>query len=124
MGSQIQTAIIIDDDEDLTHILAQMLEKRKIHAMEVHTLSEAEDCLSYLKPSVIFLDNNFPEGLGINFIRLIRSVDNQIKIIMMTADSSKWVQQKAIDEGVNFFLKKPLNSKVIDMALSELNLVG
>ena len=30
----------------------------------VHTLQEAEDCLAYLKPNVIFLDNSFPDGLG------------------------------------------------------------
>ena len=62
-----KTAMIIDDDIDFTSLLANILEKRKIHVLTVYTLNEAEDYLAYLKPTVIFLDNSFPEGLGINF---------------------------------------------------------
>jgi len=120
MSRRIQTAMIIDDDVDLTHILAQLLEKRKMHVMEIHTLSEAEDCLGFLKPTVVFLDNSFPDGLGINFIRAIRSADEEIKIIMMTADSSNWIEKKAKAEGVDYFLKKPLNSQLINMTLDKL----
>jgi Response regulator containing CheY-like receiver, AAA-type ATPase, and DNA-binding domains len=122
MGNRIQTAMIIDDDEDLSHILAILLEKRKLKVMEVHSLTEAEDYLSFLKPTVIFLDNSFPEGLGVNFIKYIRSADKDIKIIMMTADSSRWVEEKAIDEGVNCFLKKPLDIKRIEQALEILHI--
>lgn len=112
--------MIIDDDVDLTHILAHILEKRKMHVMEIHSLSEAEDCLHSLKPTVVFLDNSFPDGLGINFIRFIRSADEEIKIIMMTSDTSKWIENKAISEGVDYFLKKPLNSRLINMTMDKL----
>ncbi|MEP6699887.1 MAG: response regulator [Bacteroidota bacterium] len=117
----IQTAMIIDDDVDLGHILATILENRKIHALEVHSLPEAQEYLEYLKPTVIFLDNSFPEGMGVNFIRNIKSADEEIKIIMMTADTDAWVKEKAAAEGVNYFLKKPLSSNVIEGVLDELN---
>ena len=121
MGNRIQTAMIIDDDVDLSHLLAGILEERKIHAMEVHTLEEAEDFLAILKPTLIFLDNSFPEGLGVNFIKNIRSADQDIKIIMMTGDSASWVEEKAFTEGVNYFLKKPLTIKLLDSTLAKLN---
>src|SRR5258705_8000625 len=105
MSVPVQSAMIIDDDDDLGQLLATILETRKIHALTVHTLREPEEYLAYMKPSVIFLDNSFPEGLGINFIRNIKSVDTEIKIIMMTADTSLWIRQKALDEGINYFLK-------------------
>jgi response regulator of citrate/malate metabolism len=121
MGKNVQTAMIIDDDEDLGLVLAMILESRKIHAMTVHSLSEAEECLNYMKPTFIFLDNSFPEGLGINFIRTIKSADEEIKIIMITADTDKWIEEKAIDEGINYFLKKPITRNNIDTALDTLN---
>ena len=121
MGKKVQTAMIIDDDEDLGQLLTSLLEERKIHVLTVHTLTEAEKFLVYLKPTVIFLDNSFPDGLGINFIKNIRSADEEIKIIMMTGDNANWIEEKAKDEGVNFFLKKPFNKKVIDGALDKLN---
>lgn len=121
MGTKVQTAMIIDDDEDLSEILASMLEKRRIHTLCVHSLSEAEECLCRMKPTVIFLDNSFPEGLGVNFIRTIKSADDEIKIIMMTADTALWIEQKAHDEGINYFLKKPFSKQLIDLVLDKLD---
>ncbi len=122
MSVPIKTAMIIDDDQDLGQVLATILENRKIPAMTVSSLDEAEQYLSYLKPTVIFLDNSFPEGLGLNFIRHIKSTDCEIKIVMMTADNNDWIKDKAKEEGANYFLKKPFSVKVLDAALQELNL--
>jgi len=120
--AKIKTAMIIDDDPDLSELLAAILETRNIHVLKVQTLQEAEDYLEYLKPTVIFLDNSFPEGLGVNFIRNIKSADDEIKIIMMTGDSAGWIKQKAFDEGINYFMNKPLNKKMIDGVLDNLKL--
>ncbi len=122
MGMLAKTAMIIDDDEDLGSLLTSMLEARKILALSVHTLHEAEEYLSYMKPTVVFLDNSFPEGLGINFIRNIHLADEEIKIIMMTADSAKWIEEKARAEGINYFLRKPFDKEVIDSILDQLEL--
>ena len=122
MGVRIQTAMIIDDDTDLSYLLSIILESRKIHTMMVHTLAEAEECLTYLKPTVIFLDNSFPEGLGVNFIRNIKTADEEIKIVMMTADRAAWIEQKAKEEGINYFLKKPFSRDLIDHTLDKLDL--
>lgn len=121
MGVPVQTAMIIDDDVDLSLVLSSILESRKILTMTVHSLPEAEEYLSYLKPTVVFLDNSFPSGLGVNFIRNIKSADEEIKIIMITADTDYWIEKKASEEGVNYFLKKPLNTALINTVLDELN---
>jgi response regulator of citrate/malate metabolism len=116
-----KTAMIIDDDEDLGRLLIPMLEARKILTLPVYSLHEAEDYLSYMKPTVIFLDNSFPDGLGINFIRNIHLADEEIKI-MMTADSAKWIEEKAKAEGINYFLRKPFSLDMINTMLDELEL--
>lgn len=122
MGIKVQTAMVIDDDEDLTHILASILEARKIYTVEIHSLPEAEECLEYLKPTIIFLDNSFPEGLGINFIPFIKSTDEDIKIVMMTADPDSWVEERATAENINYFIKKPFNRKLIEGVLDKLDM--
>jgi DNA-binding NtrC family response regulator len=121
MGVSVQTAMIIDDDVDLGRLLTAILETRKIYTMTVHSLPEAEQYLTYLKPTVIFLDNSFPEGLGVNFIRHIKSTDKEIKIVMMTADATDWIEEKATDEGANYFLRKPLNAQTIHNVLDKLH---
>ena len=122
MGVPVQTAMIIDDDVDLGRLLAAILENRKIHTLSVNSLPEAQAYLAYLKPTVIFLDNSFPEGLGVNFIRNIKSADEEIKIVMMTADTDAWVKEKASEEGINYFLEKPFSTRIIDGVLDKLNL--
>ena len=117
-----KTAMIIDDDEDLGRLLIPMLEIRRILTLPVYSLYEAEKYLSYMKPTVIFLDNSFPDGLGINFIRNIRLADEEIKIIMMTAESAKWIEEKAKAEGVNYFLRKPFRMEAINSILDKLEL--
>jgi DNA-binding NtrC family response regulator len=120
MKVRAQTAMIIDDDIDFSRLLTGILEKRRILVLAVHTLAEAADYLTYLKPSVVFLDNSFPEGLGINFISQIKSIDEKIRIVMMTADTALWIQEKAIQEGTDFFMQKPLTLKMIDTVLDQL----
>src|SRR6185369_6796317 len=115
-----KTAMIIDDDEDLGRLLIPMLEARKILTLPVYSLHEAEEYLSHMKPTVIFLDNSFPEGLGVSIIRNIHLADEAIKIIMMTADSAKWIEEKAKAEGINYFLKKPFSMVTINKILDKL----
>lgn len=114
--------MIIDDDLDLGHVLVTLLENREIPAMTVSSLTEAEQYLHYLKPTVIFLDNSFPDGLGVNFIRHIRTTDDEIKIILMTADTNNWIKEKAVEEGASYFLRKPFTTKGLDDALLQLHL--
>jgi DNA-binding NtrC family response regulator len=117
----VLTAMIIDDDPDLGTLMIPALEKRKIRSMAVHTLKEAASYLSFLKPTVIFLDNSFPEGLGINFIPLVKAIDKKIKIIMMTADTDEWIQNKAFEEGVVCFMQKPFSMQTLNTVLDRLN---
>ncbi len=121
MNVPIRTAMIIDDDEDFCRLLTFALEKRKMHTMSIQSLPEAENCLTYLKPTIVFLDNNFPDGLGINFISNIRTADDEIKIIMMTADPANWIKEKAIEEGVHYFLNKPFSMDMVYTVLDELS---
>ena len=122
MGMRIQTAMIIDDDDDLTYLLENILKTRKMNVLSVHSLHDAEDCLAHSKPNVIFLDNSFPDGIGVNFISSIKSTGNDIQIIMMTSDPSSWVREKAMEEGAHYFLEKPFSTTTINDVLDQLKL--
>jgi len=122
MRLRVQTAMIIDDDDYLTYLLENILKTRKIKVLSVHSLHDAENCLARSKPNVIFLDNSFPDGIGVNFISNIRSTGDDIQIIMMTADSSAWIREKAMEEGAHYFLEKPFSRTTIDRVLDQLNL--
>jgi DNA-binding response OmpR family regulator len=96
-------AMIIDDDDDLTYLLENILKTRNINVLSVHSLHEAQDCLTYSKPNVVFLDNSFPDGIGLNFIGNIKSTWNDTPIIMMTSDPSALVRKKQWRKGPIIF---------------------
>ena len=115
-------AMIVDDDNDLTYLLENILRTRNIEVMSVHSLHDARECLASSRPDVIFLDNSFPYGLGLYFITSIKSKGYDIQIIMMTSDTSAWVRRKAMEEGAHYFLEKPFNKKIIDQILDQVHL--
>jgi hypothetical protein len=41
---------------------------------------------------------------------------------MMTADSAKWIEEKAKTEGINYFLRKPFTMETINTILDKLKL--
>jgi response regulator of citrate/malate metabolism len=40
---------------------------------------------------------------------------------MITADSNDWIKEKALKEGVLYFIKKPFNFQIINNILDKLN---
>ena len=115
-------AMIVDDDDDLTYLLENILKTKNIKVLCAHNLHDAQDCLAGSRPDVVFLDNGFPDGVGVNFIRNIKSAGKDIKIIMMTSDPSGWLRKKAMEEGANYFIQKPFSKTTIDQLLDEVNL--
>jgi DNA-binding NtrC family response regulator len=115
-------AMIVDDDDDLTYLLENILKTRNIKVLSAHSLRDARECLASSTPDVVFLDNSFPDGIGVNFIGNIKSTGNNIQIVMMTSDTSAWVRKRAMEEGAHYFLQKPFNKTTIDQLLDEVNL--
>ena len=116
MSPDSPTVLVVDDDIDLCHLLSAMLVGKDIKIHTAGTLRDAEEKLQQIKPSMIFLDNNLPDGQGIHFIRRFRNQNADTRIVMMTADPTEEMKQKALEDGAIFFLDKPFSY----MAVTEL----
>jgi two-component system, OmpR family, response regulator len=98
--------LIVDDDSDLCLVLAARL--RNICPVHVeHNLDNTEKYLRKEKPVIILLDNNLPDGLGIRYIRHVLDLYPDVKIVLMTADTSARLNESAIYEGAIKFIAKP-----------------
>lgn len=105
--------LIIDDDSDLCKILETIVKKIcPVHSE--HDLKGAGQYLKQLKPQIVFLDNNLPDGTGVLFIREILEFYPDVKIVLMTADQSSGLKEKAIDEGAIRFIAKPFRGGIIN----------
>jgi DNA-binding NtrC family response regulator len=100
-------ALIIDDEIDICFLLTHILKNRNISSKYVNSLVGARELLNVYLPQIIFLDNHLPDGLGIDFIKHIKSLKLDTKIILITAHDKFILKEKALQEGASEFISKP-----------------
>jgi response regulator of citrate/malate metabolism len=83
----------------------------------VGTLSEARSVLKTYFPSIIFLDNHLPDGLGVEFIHYIKLCNPQIKIVIITGHDTNL--SRAREEGASEIIFKPFSSDKIFSIIEE-----
>lgn len=118
--SDIHKVLIVDDELDICYLLSGMLKQRNFHTGFVNTIADAKMTLENDTPSLIFLDNHLPDGFGLDFIPFIKKNYPEVKVIMITAHDGAQDRKKAYDGGVDLFIAKPLNRKLIYDAVDKL----
>ncbi len=75
----------------------------------VASLAEGLDCVRDMSPDWIFIDNNLPDGKGVEAIQQIRDVipGKRAKVVMMSAMTN--LRDEAFRNGADFFLDKPIS---------------
>lgn len=112
MGKEIN-AIIIDDELDICILLAGMLKQMGFKSMYATTLQEGLNKLSNSPDVVLFLDNNLPDGSGLDALSGIKEKFPEIKIIMISAYDGDVERKRAAVDGAIDFIGKPLKRILI-----------
>jgi len=93
---------------DICSVLSRALTRDDYAVDCAYSLSEANGKLDE-HPSVILLDNNMPDGSGLEYLQMHPVQFMGTFVIMITADTSPVLEQKAKEEGVEAFVKKPFS---------------
>jgi two-component system, OmpR family, response regulator len=80
-----QKVVIIDDEEDLCHLLKTYLSSLNYEVHIALSISEGMRLIRSVAPDIIFLDNNLPDGLGWEKISLLQAAYPQCKINLISA---------------------------------------
>lgn len=107
--------VIIEDERDLGVLMRNFLIRQlNIKTPEgsvrvVASLTEGLDCVRDMIPDWIFIDNNLPDGKGVEAIRQIRDAHpgKRAKVVMMSAMTN--LKEEAFRNGADFFLDKPIS---------------
>lgn len=109
------SALIVDDEIDTCLLIKMYLKKKGIESFHAHTLQDGFEKASSLTPQWIFLDNNLPDGLGIEKLPEFKKLLPNSKIVMITAVGK--LKDKALEIGAYNFIEKPLSYASIDSSL-------
>lgn len=116
---QAKKLLVVEDQGEMCLILGLILSDRNLESDYVNNLSDADEYLQKHKPPVIILDNQLPDGFGVDFITYVKKKYPGTKIIMISGFST--ARDVALENGADAFLEKPFSmdsvNKAIDMAL-------
>ena len=114
-------ALIIDDEIDICYFLSGILKKKEIPSIYVNSLSEAKSVLKTYFPSLVFLDNHLPDGLGIDFIDYIKDVCPQTSVVIITANDAV-MMSKSIRPNAADFIRKPFTRERINNTIDKITM--
>jgi two-component system chemotaxis response regulator CheY/two-component system response regulator (stage 0 sporulation protein A) len=116
------TAIVVDDDKDTIDLFSEFLELRGIHILgKGHDGKEAVDLYVKLRPDVIFLDVLMDRFDGLYALEKIKNIDPDANVIMVTADLSKYTQEKITNLRASATIFKPYEIDEVMHAINNIS---
>jgi len=114
--------LVVDDMYENRSLLVQMMQYLGFATCEAEDGVIAIEQLSLYKPDIIFMDIQMPRLNGFETINKIRSgtVNPNIPIVLVSANVFEEDKQKALDEGANAFIEKPIKEEDVIIALQKL----
>lgn len=102
--------LIVDDDENITELIALYLEKEGYTTRSVNNGSDAIHVFNAFMPNLVILDLMLPGRDGFDVCKDIRQVSN-IPIIMLTAKGETFDKILGLELGADDYMVKPFDTK-------------
>ncbi|VVO64171.1 two-component system response regulator OmpR [Pseudomonas fluorescens] len=114
MSSTANTAegekiLIVDDDPGLSSLLERFFVSKGYRARTVPNTEQMDRLLAREMFNLVVLDLMLPGEDGLTACRRLRTANNQIPIIMLTAKGDELSRIKGLELGADDYLAKPFN---------------
>jgi CheY-like chemotaxis protein len=102
-----KTILIVDDSYINRELIMGFLIGYDVNIIEAGNGHEALDILASSTPDLILLDLIMPDMDGFEFLKVMKTKNNKIPVIVLTAYLKETTYQKCMDMGVDGYLNKP-----------------
>ena len=117
--------LTVDDGIGIVSFLYDFFVARDFEVLQATNGKDALDIIRKEKPPIVLLDIMLGRGMsGIDVLKEIRSIDKDIKVVMMTGVKDKDISEEAMGLGATDYITKPLSLAYLDkvVLLKVLNL--
>lgn len=106
--------LIVDDSRTSRKMLRSLLEEAG-YEIAGEAVNGDEGFLKYkeLAPDLVTMDITMPITDGIQALQLIRHLDKEAKVVMITAAGQKEKMMQALKEGASEFITKPFDKEEV-----------
>jgi DNA-binding NtrC family response regulator len=112
--------LVVDDEPSVRLGLRRFLERRGYEVHEAGDCSGAERTCATVLPDVAILDQRLPDGDGVELLVRLKDACPGLAVVMLTAYGSIELAVRAIREGAEQFLTKPLDMEAICVVVERL----
>jgi len=106
--AQDQHLIIVDDNPDVCHIVDYVARRCGYRVTLAHTMTEAIARLDSEAVDGLILELILPDGSGLDIVHYVRRKNPHMPILATASTSGGFTMGKALEEGVNIFITKPI----------------
>ena len=117
--NMIPKVLIIDDDRNLTEMFKLAIPQQDFEVFTANSGPEGIETMRQMQPDVIVLDLMMPDMDGWQVCREIRSF-SQVPILVISAIVDSQQVMRALDEGADDYLVKPIVPEVLISRLKRL----
>ncbi|UJS16022.1 MAG: sigma-54 dependent transcriptional regulator [Candidatus Jettenia sp.] len=109
--------LIIDDEVDLCDMISHILSKSGYITYRASDGNTGMEIFNKEFPSVVILDLRMPGMHGIEILRQIRSINNEIPVIIITAYGEIRSAVEAIKIGAYDYITKPFDNEELELTV-------
>lgn len=99
--------LVVEDNEELVQLLAKGLRTAGFEVDVLSSMGEAEVALTTTRYAALILDRGLPDGDGVSLIRGLRSRDDPIPVLVLTARGGVDDRVGGLRAGADDYLVKP-----------------
>jgi DNA-binding NtrC family response regulator len=107
MDSDPIRLLLVDDEKDFVNILSKRIKRRNIDVTKAFSGAEAIQALRAQEFDVVVLDLKMEEMDGIETLKVLKIMDPQLAVIMLTGHGSVEAAEQGIRMGAYDYLTKP-----------------
>src|SRR5699024_8001405 len=106
-----RTILIVEDEPSIVTLLQYNLEKTHINTVVACDVGEALQRFNGRQYALVVIDVRLPKLDGVSVCTSIRSKDQQVPIIMLTAKNTEHDKVRGLELGADDYLTKPFSPK-------------
>ncbi|MBF7070576.1 response regulator [Aliarcobacter butzleri] len=116
--------LVTDDSKMARKMVIKSLEESTIKDLEIFEAQngqEAIDLYKEISPKIVFLDLTMPIMDGFEALKRIKEIDQNAKVIIISADIQKLSMDRVRELGAFNFIKKPIDSLKMQQILEKID---
>ncbi|NQT32095.1 MAG: response regulator [Candidatus Omnitrophica bacterium] len=109
--------LVIDDEVEICEMLKSFLVKKGYEVITTTSAADGIEKLKTEKPKVILLDIRMPDMDGVEVMKKIRKIDQNVVVIMATGVIDEEIARETMKLGASDYIVKPFDLGYLEKSL-------